>query len=141
MSAATQLASTPSQQYRSLRATGSTHEQALRAVAHAYQRTEKELLDRGVARLWDELERSEPVADAPPQRTPKPDPLDTATQEITNRQRGLEADRQRLSLDALSDNSAHADLLRVEREISELRAEAERVAIGTDRGRSPSKGG
>jgi hypothetical protein len=130
MNAATeQVPSSPSQHYCTLRAGGSTHEAALHAAAHAYQTTPRELLDSGVARLWEELERSEPVADAPRQEVPQPDPLDTTALEITNRQEALEADRQRLSLDAISDNSARADLVKVEREIAELRAEAERVAL------------
>jgi hypothetical protein len=52
-----------------------------------------------------------------------------ATQEIRARREGLEADRQRLSFDALTDDNSRRDLLKTEREITELRAEAERVAL------------
>jgi hypothetical protein len=57
------------------------------------------------------------------------DPMDEASREIRDRITALEADRQRLSLDALADDRARQRLTQVEADLAEACAGGERVAL------------
>jgi hypothetical protein len=120
----------PSQHYLSLRETGSGHESALQAVAHAYGRTPQELLDNGVANLWDQLQRSEPVAVEQPQDDQRSaDPFTAAETGARARIDSLTALRQPLALDAIGSADKRQELDGVEADLAAAESELERIRL------------
>jgi hypothetical protein len=132
MDALDTIPSSPTALYRARRLEGEDHDAAVAACAHAFGRSRREIEDR-VTRIRAELEAPKPPE--PPVIEPEPvieaerDRFELAEGELAGQIAVAENARQRLSLDALSDQSAQADLRRVEGELASLRSEAERVAL------------
>jgi chromosome segregation ATPase len=125
--------------YLAARAKGEPHSEAVRRAMHAFGggRREHELGDRiarvrarwdrehdderGPLRVGDDLDATEPPSE--------PDAFSAPEAEIRERIGQLQSERQRLSLDSLSDDKARCEVATIEKQIAEAQAELSRVDL------------
>lgn len=121
--------SSPGATYTSRRSQGSDHQRAVREVAHAYQRSEREV-QRVVAEARAAFEAPE-QAPAPTENgtIPSHHPLDARKAEISKRIADLSQERSELALAAMEDDVGADELADVEAQLAGLEAEAEHIGL------------
>jgi hypothetical protein len=127
-----EAARTLEQYFVMLRREGVSPEKAAEQTLHSYGggRRPSDLayrIDRAEA-MW-QREQEEQAVELEPEPEAVEGPLDGAGREIRDRITALEAERQRLSLDALADPKARGQLGKVETELADARADGERLAL------------
>lgn len=116
--------------YRQRRRAGKAHDDALAATAHAYGRRPKDI-EHGLRKVRAECDA--PPADKQPAvevaALGDDAPGDPIADEARCRIAELTVERQRLSLDALTDDKARTELASVEAELAGAEAELERAGL------------
>lgn len=122
----------PADLYRQLREGEMDAATAVEEVARSYGRNPREPSLRDTLRAAEQRHQ-EAAADAAVQPElepePEPDKFETARAEVEARMAALRDERQRLSLDALTDAGARKRLAAVERQLDECEAELDRVEL------------
>jgi DNA repair exonuclease SbcCD ATPase subunit len=118
----------PVQVYVARRRQGVTHERALGDAARSYGRRPKDLEAR-LERARRDFEGPEREVPEPTAEVPEPSPFDALEGEVNAKLAALAEARQRLSLDALTDEDARLELANVEDENRAAEAELERLAL------------
>lgn len=119
--------------YRERREKGFSHDEVVADMCHVYSLHGQEGdITRWVAETRREVENPAPVEPEPekePEATRAPDPLDAIEADANAQILALTADRQRLSLDALDDDEAKAELNGIESRLSAAETELERIGF------------
>jgi hypothetical protein len=121
------IASTQSQLYRERRRDGDSHDRAVLAVAHAFNRSRLEV-ERQVADARERFEHPEPVAAvAEPEQVAEVSEFEQARRDAQAKIAALTGKRAALSLDVLRGDAKASELQAVEAKLAEAGAEYQRA--------------